>query len=931
MVGRERELTLLRSVYERVAEEHRPNLVTVYGEAGVGKSRLTREFLDWTAQQVQAPTIVRGRCLPYGDGVTYWPLAEILKGHANVLDTDPPGLVLEKVRIVGRTLLTTEVTPDPDRAAAALAFTVGVEDPTFPFTDMEPREVRAEGHAAWRSFFSALALERPLVVVIEDIHWADPALLDLLEELADRIQGGVMFLCPSRPDLTAQRPGWGGGRRNVSSVALEPLSADEADRLVTLLLSVEELPPTVHARILERAEGNPFFLEEIVRHLIDEGLIVRSGDRWRASERIADVQIPDNVQSVLAARIDLLAPSEKRTLQSAAVVGRVFWPSAVRLLLNGQASDLTEHLGRLEGRELVQERLGSAMAGETEYIFKHILTRDVAYESLPRRERAQAHVTVARWIEDTAGERAREFVELLAYHYSTAVREWPSETPHEIRVKAFDALLRASNDARSKLVVKKAQRMADEAVALAADDLERSNALDALAQAFFANYEGDMAWRYFREAADARLSAVEGTDARAAYLCARAAEMPTRWPGSMRAVPPADEVRRYIDAGIARLPEGDSEERVRLLTAHALWPFGYPDYEMEPSELFEIERAGLEAADEALRLGKPNLASGALDAAGGVSGSRGMYGRAVATNERRIELVPLLTDPLEIGDAFAAMAWCQHEIGRYAEAERVSSQGLDVIEGRAPIASIHLLAWRTVTRYRSGRWDETLEDLAAMQTLLGDRREDPPYFASSAFVAAALVHHWRGDTIEVDRILSYLMPLAVAVDSARLVPWIAKLLIARGDLDQGHRFLSSPPDRWRVHAGMFMEGRMELAAARHDWDVASPLIAEARAHADEGGLLALPMFADRLEGLAAMADGAAVHAAELLGRARDGLAGLDAVFDAAMIEIDLAAALKRAGRSEEAETALHSAISTFDRLGASTLADRARAASPDPD
>ena len=155
MVGRERELTLLRSVYERVAAERRPNLVTVYGEAGVGKSRLTHEFLDWARRQTQAPTIVRGRCLPYGDGVTYWPLAEILKGHADVFDTDPPGLVLEKIRTVGRTLLTTDVTPDPDRAAAALAFTVGVEDPSFPFADLEPREVRAESHAAWRSFFSA--------------------------------------------------------------------------------------------------------------------------------------------------------------------------------------------------------------------------------------------------------------------------------------------------------------------------------------------------------------------------------------------------------------------------------------------------------------------------------------------------------------------------------------------------------------------------------------------------------------------------------------------------------------------------------------------------------------------------------------------------------------------------------------------------------
>ena len=930
MVGRERELTLLRSVYERVAAEGRPNLVTVYGEAGVGKSRLTHEFVAWTRQQPQAPRVVRGRCLPYGDGVTYWPLAEILKGHANVLDTDPPGLVLEKIRTVGRTLLTTDVTADPDRAAAALAFTVGVEDPTFPFAELEPREVRVESHSAWRSFFSALAIEQPLVVVIEDIHWADPALLDLLEELADRVQGGVMFLCPSRPDLTAHRPGWGGGRRNVSSVALEPLSSDESDRLVTLLLSVEELPSTVHARILERAEGNPFFLEEIVRHLIDEGLIVRSGERWRASERIVDVKIPDNVQSVLAARIDLLAPSEKRTLQSAAVVGRVFWPSAVRLLLNGQASDLTEHLGSLEGRELVQERLGSAMAGEVEYIFKHILTRDVAYESLPRRDRAQAHVIVARWIEETAGERAREFVELLAYHYSTAVGEWPGGTPDEIRAKAFDALLRASNDARSKLVVKKAQRMAQEAVGLAADDIERSAALDVLAQAFFDNYEGDMAWRYFCEAAEARLSATQGTDARAAYLCARAAELPTRWPGSMRTVPPADEVRRYIDAGLARLPEGDSEESVRLLTVHALWPFGFPDYDMDLRELYDNERSGLEAADQALRLGRPNLASGALDAASGVSGSRGLYGRALEINERRIELVPLVTDPLEVGDTFAAMAWSQHEIGRYAEAEGVSTRGIAQVEGRAPIADIHLRAWRAVARYRTGRWDGVLEDLAVIQRYLDDRREDPPYFASHAYVAAALVRHWRGGSAEVDQILGYLLPLADAIDSARLVPWISKLLIARGDLTQADRLLSAPPDRWRSHAGMFIEARMELVAAADDWENASSFIAEARAHASEAGLVALPLFADRLEGLAAMANGDAVRAASLLERAVDGLTLLDAAFDVALTNVDLAAAVTHLGRHAEARTVIDAAISTFERLGARALADRAIAASTKP-
>ncbi|HXY72797.1 MAG TPA: adenylate/guanylate cyclase domain-containing protein, partial [Actinomycetota bacterium] len=268
MVGRDAELEVLRSVYRRVESEGRPNLVTLYGDAGVGKSRLVREFLGWSASVAPPPIVLRGRCLPYGDGITYWRRRN-LKAHAGILDTDPPDLAVEKVRKTGRELLTSEFASDPVRATAALAYTVGLEDPDTSFAGMDPRSVRDELHAAWRSFFSAMAAASPVATVIEDIHWADPVLLDLLEDLAERVEGPVLFVCPSRPDLTARRPGWGGGRRNASSVALDPLSAGDAERLVSLLLTVDDLPPSVHARILERAEGNPFYLEEIIHALID--------------------------------------------------------------------------------------------------------------------------------------------------------------------------------------------------------------------------------------------------------------------------------------------------------------------------------------------------------------------------------------------------------------------------------------------------------------------------------------------------------------------------------------------------------------------------------------------------------------------------------------------------------------------------------------
>ena len=191
------------------------------------------------------------------------------------------------------------------------------------------------------------------------------------------------------------------------------MSHDEGERLVSLLLDVDELPPDLRRRMLERSEGNPFFLEEIVRQLIDEGLLLRVGERWRARDGIADVEIPDTVQAVILARLDLLAPGERGVTQAAAVVGRVFWAGAVARL--AEPADVDETLRTLRRRELVLDRLTPSMAGDDEYIFKHVLIRDVAYESLPRKERARLHAEAARWLEDRTGERVGEPAELLEH------------------------------------------------------------------------------------------------------------------------------------------------------------------------------------------------------------------------------------------------------------------------------------------------------------------------------------------------------------------------------------------------------------------------------------------------------------------------------------------------------------------------------------
>ncbi len=910
LVGRDDELDLLVSVFRRVADAARPHLVTLYGDPGVGKSRLTREFLEGLDDRA---LVLFGRCLPYGEGVTFWPLAEILKAHAGVLDTDPSDVALERIHKAGHELLSEDVTADAARTTAALAFTVGVEDPAYTFARMDPKEVRAEVHAAWRSFFSALARSQTVVVLVEDIHWADPALLDLLEDLAIRAVGPLLFVCPSRPELTARRPGWGGGSRNHTAIALTPLTPKESERLVGLLLAIDDLSPTVRGRILERAEGNPFFLEEIIRHLIDEGLLVHRGGRWRTAAGIEDVHIPDTVQAVLAARIDLLSPGHKRVLQAAAVVGRVFWPGPLGDLV-GEV-DVDAALAALEARELVLSRLGSAIAGESEFIFKHILTRDVAYESLPKRERSPAHAIVAGWIERTAGAREREFVELLAYHYATAVAESPGEVGEDLRLSAFGHLVAASEESRSKQVLKKAERFGQEALGLARGDLERSIACEALGEAFFSGYQGDLAWKYFRESANAQAAAAGAArDPKVAYLCARAAEFPTRWPGSMRAIPGPEEVEVILELGERHVPEGDSEERARLRSVRAAWPFAFPQLGLTREEAEASERAGLESAEMALRLGLPDIASGALDNAAGVASSLGLYGQALAIQERRMGLAPELPES-ELGDLYAMLAWCLQELGRYEDGLAMADEGIRLIAGRQVNFEIHVRAWRSVLLYRLGDWDGAIAAFEEVRTILDDRRDDPPYFATHAYATAATIFERRGERVESDRLTDMLRPLRAGF-SARYWAWFLVLLIERGDLDEARAHLADRPMAWRVHAPDVLEARCEFVAATGDWGEIPALADEARTYVAEAGSTPPLTYLARLEGRRALAMGDPEDAVRLLSEAAEGFDSLGAVYERAITDLDLARAQLAMGHGAEAKSLLDGPEDLFEQLRA---------------
>jgi hypothetical protein len=928
LVGRDRELELLLSIYDRVADEQRPHLVTLYGEPGVGKSRLTVEFVDALKRRDPAPTVLRGRCLSYGSGVTFWPLAEILKTLAGVLDSDAPDVVVAKAAVLGSRVITGEVSPDPTRTTALLGYTVGIGLPGYEFGRLEPEQLRAEIHGAWRALFSAIGAERPLVVIVDDIHWADGALLDLLEDLGERVQGGVLFLCPARPELTDRRPSWGGGRRSFSSVVLDPLPAEATSELVDHLLTVEELPAPLHARIVDRAGGNPFFVEEILRHLIDGGHLLRTETGWRAESGLEAVEIPDTVQAVLAARIDLLAPVEKRALQAAAVVGRIFWPAPVARFMNGSSASLDDALRALESRDLVLSRLSSSMAGQAEYIFKHALVRDVAYESIPRRERADAHLLVARWIEEAIGDRRHEVIELLAHHYTEAQRAmaWataPDDRKAEVRSRAVELLYEAAWEAARHLAPDRARERAEIGLNMAHGPLERARGLEVLVALDLWTESGDTAWERAKEAVDLRVAARPETDEDRRAIaagCAQALSIPTRWPGLMRHLPTRDEAAPYLELGMSCLPDGDSEERARLLMAQGAWSWGFGEAVMDPEAIAYDRRAAEQAVAMARRIGDPFLLSGALDTLGATGSLLEGYRGVLAPQWERLELAPQLDDAAELTDIYGVTTWGLTHIGEFRRAIEYGRTGVEIADG-AGVYNFLAGGFMAVAQFRLGDWDAFWETFTKINGQF-DPTQALRYHTMRQYGVAAYIREVTGDPVEADRLIERLDRSqeelgAVGVSGARC--WIVAVLVRRGRFAEVRdRLRVADPVRDIQNRDLDYEAWADLIAAEATWNEAPQIVNAAREWAEKTGLRFLPGIADRLEGQAALATGLPERAVTALARARATFTELEATWDRARTELPLARALLAVGRGAEAAEVAQAALATFRRLGAVT-------------
>ena len=495
LVGRERELSVLRDAFERARHERIPQLVTLVAVPGMGKSRLVYELSRIVDADPELVTWRQGRCLAYGDGVAFWALAEVVKAQAGIHERDTEAGAAEKLRAA------------VDDAFADASDARWVESHLRPLVGLETEtglggDRRGEAFAAWRRFLEALAEQRPLVLVLEDLHWADEGLLDFVDELVDWLSGvPLLVVCSARPELLERRPGWGGGKLNASTLGLSPLSPEQTALLISHVLERSLLPAEIQQALLERSEGNPLYAEQFAQLYLERG-------------SAEDLPLPETLQGIVAARLDGLSTEEKAVLQDASVVGKVFWTGALRRD-EGTANPL---LHSLERKGFLTRQRRSSVESEGEWAFAHMLLRDVAYGQIPRADRAHKHRETAEWIESLG--RPDDHAELLAFHWSSALEltQAAGQDAAELETPARLALRTAGDRAFAVNAYPAAAGYYGHALALwPEDDEERPQLLYGYADALYVA-DDETALSALEEARDALLAAGDRETAAEAEL-----------------------------------------------------------------------------------------------------------------------------------------------------------------------------------------------------------------------------------------------------------------------------------------------------------------------------------------------------------------------------------------------------------------------------
>ena len=767
-VGRESELELLNATYERVTRAACPHFVTLVGDAGIGKTSLVGALHDRIAP---APgRWLLGRCRSYGRLNTFRPLGEIVRACLD-LDADAPPEVMAG-RLGGRVDL---------RPLLGLA----------PEAEQEPWEAKARLTQAWIAFLDEITQNGPISVVVEDLHWAEDPLLELLAVTAREASGPLLLLGTARPELIGRTQPWNQGNANASRIWLEALSPDEAERMLDELAG--GLPPRIKDAILRPAAGNPFFVEEVLQAWIDRGVLHRSGNGSTAVDLPRRVGVPETVQSVIAARVDLLPVLEKSALQAASVVGRTFWAGAVRALL----AAATPRFDLLEERDFVRRRRHSSLESEREYLFKHELTREVAYRSLPTPRRAQLHASFAGWLERRDAGSGRHAA-LLAHHYAQAVAPesaaiaWCQDPTvcAELRASAIRWSRRAGEQARDRHAMNDAAALFRQAAELEPDEQARAVLWRAAANASEQAFGMDG----FREALEHVIELTPEGQSRAqlySELAIRGAN-PATWTD-----PP---VRETVETWIRHALElGGSDPAVRartLIARTSLDPVVTSDAARETLEIVKCHRLDSLLGPAYRHLAHCATAAGDLEAA-----------RRWADHERAL--------PPEVADRSERTLWYLHatmvylRLGRIAEASRFAQEHDALATRLSPHHHVHAVGATLLTRTVVGRWEEASRLAAGVEAASVANADTLCDMNWRSLLMAALASARLGDESAARRLEELAAAIVPPHASLGQEPAYLRLLLLRDDLDSAEQVLEVDP-------GAYVWTDVDYGAARLD-------------------------------------------------------------------------------------------------------------------
>jgi class 3 adenylate cyclase/tetratricopeptide (TPR) repeat protein len=691
--GRDRELRNVKGLFFGSAEDGKAHLVSIMGVAGIGKSRLAWEFYKYFDGLPQITYYHRGRCLSYGEGVAYWALVEMVKMRARIAEVEDPVSAAAKLHASVE-----EHVPDPEErkwVEPRLAHLIGLEE--------SPGSDREDLFAAWRLFFERLAEENPTVMVFEDVQWADASLVDFIEYLLEWSRNFPIFvLTLARPEFLDRRPSWGAGRRNFTSLFLEPLSPEAMGELLHGL--VPGLPDDLSLQILERAQGIPLYAVETVRMLLDRGLLTQEGSVYKPTGPISSLEVPETLHALIAARLDGLTPEERRLIQDASVLGKTFFQAGLAAVSGTPEDELEPLLASLVRKEILSLQADSRSPERGQHGFLQDLVRKVAYETLSRRDRKAKHLAAASFIEEGWGGEEEEIVEVVASHYLQAYQADPTASDATgIRGKARDMLARAGERAASLTASEEAQRYFEQAIELADETLLQAELHERAGRMAWSGGRADQARSHY-ERAIASFESIQLTHP-AARVAAALAEV--TWDEGR-----IEDAVAQMERAFAVLAGEEPDQDVATLAAQLgrfLWLTGSTGAAMDRVELAL-------AIAESLRLHE--VLSQALNTKGVLLSSRGRPEEGSTLVRRALEIA------VEHGLSSAALRAYNNDASllsyRDLHQELLASAqaGLDLARKVGDRQWALLLEAAAVSSLVSlGRWDEAVERSAEIRGL----------------------------------------------------------------------------------------------------------------------------------------------------------------------------------------------------------------------